>query len=366
MKQTDIAVVGGGPAGLCAAIVAASAGCRVTLIDDNSRLGGQLIKQTHKFFGSKAHYCGVRGIDIAKILEGKVYETGVEVLLDTTVIGLYDQNIIGLANQSAFDKLKYQALIVATGATENTLLFENNDLPGIYGAGAVQTLMNVYGIRPGRRILMVGSGNIGLIVSYQLLQAGMEVDAVIEALPTVGGYHVHAAKLARLGVPILTQHTISAAIGRRCVTGAEICRVNTRFQPIRGTTRRLKVDTICLAVGLTPASELLRMAGCRMVWVPELGGHVAWHDDNMQTSLPKVYVCGDASGIEEASTAMLEGRIAGAHAAMLLAGETARLAGVISDAQAELKAIRQGPFGEKTACGKTQLRSLGKTWRDDR
>lgn len=365
MRDTDIAVVGGGPAGLCAAIVAASAGCHVTLIDDNTRLGGQLIKQTHKFFGSKTHYCGVRGIDIAKILEEKLRETAVDVILGTTAIGLYDQNVMGLASQDTFSKLKYQTLIVATGATENTLLFENNDLPGIYGAGAVQTLMNVYGIRPGNRVLMVGSGNIGLIVSYQLIQAGIEVAAVIEALPTIGGYHVHAAKLARLGVPILTRHTITAAIGRRWVTAAEVCRVDQRFRPIAGTEKRLRVDTICLAVGLTPASELLRMAGCRMVWVPELGGHVAWHDENMRTSLPNVYVCGDVSGIEEASTAMLEGRIAGGHAAISLTGKKSGTVEIIADAQAQLSAIRQGPFGEKAACGKTKLCALGETTRND-
>ncbi len=358
MKQTDIAVVGGGPAGLCAAMVAASAGCQVTLIDDNIRLGGQLVKQTHKFFGSKAHYCGVRGIDIARLLEEEVLRTRVELLLGTTVIGLYDDDVLGLADCSTFARLKYKTLVVATGATENTLLFENNDLPGIYGAGAVQTLMNVYGVRPGTRVLMVGSGNIGLIVSYQLIQAGIGVAAVIEALPTIGGYHVHAAKLVRLGIPILTRHTITAAIGRNWVTGAEICRVNRHLKPVRGTERRLKVDTICLAVGLTPASELLRMAGCRMIWIPELGGHVAWHDDNMRTSLHNVYVCGDASGIEEASTAMLEGRIAGAHAAISLTGKTDGLKEIIADAQTQLDAIRQGPFGGKAACGKRQLRTL--------
>ncbi len=355
IKDGGIVIVGGGPAGLSAAIIAAQLGAPVTLIDDNPRLGGQLIKQTHKFFGSKSHYCGTRGVDIATILEQQLYSTPAKVILNTTVIGHFSPNILGLADRNTFTKLAYQRLIVATGANENTILFENNDLPGIYGAGAVQTLMNVFGIRPGNKVLMVGSGNIGLIVSYQLIQAGINVVAVIEALPKIGGYHVHAAKLARLGIPILTSYTIKAALGKEFVTGAVICRVDKNFKPIRGTEKRLKVDTICLAVGLSPLVELLSQIGCQMVFIPELGGQVAYHNANMETTVSGVYVAGDASGVEEASTAMLEGRIAGAHAAGNLLGKIAEAQAIINQAQSELAAIRQGPFGEKAAKGKEKM-----------
>ncbi|MFO7675635.1 MAG: NAD(P)/FAD-dependent oxidoreductase [bacterium] len=355
MSETELAVIGGGPAGLSAASVAAELGCRVTLVDDNDRTGGQLIKQTHKFFGEKSHYCGTRGMDIAGLLAGRLADLTVEVRPDTSVVGLFPGNLLGLADRRSFRRLRYRALVVATGAAENTLTFPNNDLPGVYGAGAVQTLMNVYGIRPGRRVLMVGSGNIGIIVSYQLLQAGIEVAAVVEAMPRVGGYHVHAAKLIRLGVPVLTSHTVLAAHGRECVTGATICRVDRRFRPVKGTERRLRLDTICIAVGLTPLSELLWQAGCRMVYVPELGGHVAWHDEEMQTSVPGVFLAGDVSGIEEASTAMLEGRIAGARAAIVLRGESAAARAVIDRSRAELCAIREGPFSSKVVCGKDRL-----------
>jgi sarcosine oxidase subunit alpha len=215
--------------------------------------------------------------------------------------------------------------------------------------------MNFYGVKPGSRVLMVGSGNIGLIVSYQLIQAGIEVAALVEALPRVGGYHVHAAKLARLGVPILTSHTVIRALGKEEVEGAVVCSVDKNFKPVPRTARRLKVDTICLAVGLTPLSELLWQTGCRMVYVPELGGHVAWHNENMQTSLDNIYLAGDVSGIEEASTAMLEGRVAGAHAAAQVLGLSPEAEKVITEAQAELCAIRKGPFGAKAACGKSKL-----------
>jgi sarcosine oxidase subunit alpha len=355
VKTTDIAIVGGGPAGMCAAIEAAGLGARVTLIDDGLRLGGQLVKQTHKFFGSKSHYCGTRGMDIAAIFADQLSKTSAEALLGTSVVGAFAGRVLGLASADRFTKLRYERLIVATGAAENNLLFAGNDLPGVYGAGAVQTLMNVYGVRPGRRALMVGSGNIGLIVAYQMIQAGIEVAAVVEALPHIGGYHVHAAKVARLGVPILTSHTIVAAFGTSRVTGAVTCKVGRGFQPKPGTNRRLTVDTICLAVGLTPLSEILWQLGCQMVCVPELGGNVAWHNESMETSVPGVYVAGDVSGIEEASTAMLEGRVAGAHAARSVLGPTCRCDDRLADARAELCAIRQGPFGDKAACGKQKL-----------
>jgi sarcosine oxidase subunit alpha len=355
VKTADVAIVGGGPAGLSAAAAAARLGARVTLIDDSDRPGGQLVKQTHKFFGSKSHYCGTRGMDIAGILEKEVRATSAELMRGTSVVGLYAGNVLALASRERFEKLGFKTLIVATGATENNVTFENNDLPGVYGAGAVQTLMNVSGVRPGSRVLMVGSGNIGLIVSYQMIQAGIEVAALVEALPKVGGYHVHAAKLARLGVPILTSHTVRRAVGREQVTGAVICRLNRRFKPVPGSEKTLKVDTICLAVGLTPLSELLWQAGCHMVFVPELGGHVAWHNENMQTSLCHIYLAGDVSGIEEASTAMLEGRVAGAHAAAQVLGPDPAADETVSRAQAELCAIRKGPFGDKAACGKARL-----------
>jgi sarcosine oxidase subunit alpha len=188
-----------------------------------------------------------------------------------------------------------------------------------------------------------------------MIQAGIDVVAVVEALPRIGGYHVHAAKLARLGVPILTSHTIISAMGKEEVEGAVLYSVGKNFKPLMRTARKLKVDTICLAVGLTPLSELLWQSGCQMVYVPELGGHVAWHNENMQTSLCNVYLAGDVSGIEEASTAMLEGRVAGAHAAAQVLGPSPETSQVITESQSELSSIRKGPFGDKAASGKARL-----------
>jgi len=357
VKSEELVIVGGGPAGLSAAIVAAQLGVSPLLIDDNPALGGQLVKQTHKFFGSRSLYCGTRGMDIARLLCDQLAATPARMLLNATAVGLYPGNVLAVAQPERFQKLKPSQIIFATGAAENTIAFPGNDLPGVYGAGAVQTLMNVYGVRPGRRVLMVGAGNIGLIVSYQLIQAGVEVACVIDVLPRIGGYHVHAAKLARLGVPILTSHTVVEALGAKCVEGVVIARVDRNFKVLPQTGRKLKLDVICLAVGLTPLTELLVQAGCRMVYVPELGGNVAWHDERMLTTVPGVYVAGDLSGIEEASTAMLEGRLAGAAAAEAIKGRSPESSRVIEQAQADLGCIRKGPFGEKAACGKAKLGS---------
>jgi sarcosine oxidase subunit alpha len=355
-----LAIVGGGPAGLSAAIAAARLGVDSVVIDENAVPGGQLIKQTHMFFGSREHHARVRGIDIGEILLDEIAGLPVRVMTDTTVLGLYPGRVLALLRNGRAHRLTAEAVIVATGASENMLAFPGSDLPGVYGAGAVQTLMNVDGVAPGKRVLMIGAGNIGLIVSYQLLQAGVEVAAVVEGLPEIGGYHVHAAKIRRAGVPILTSHTILSATGTDGVDGATIAAVDSSWNPVEGTERELSVDTICLAVGLTPNGELASQLGCEEAFVAELGGRVSVHDGNLETTVPGVYIAGDASGIEEASTAMLEGRLAGLAAASRLrpdadAAEVARLRAEVEEG---LRALRAGPFGQHARSGKEKMAEI--------
>jgi len=351
--NTEIIVVGGGPAGMMAALAAAKQGGRVLLIDENHQVGGQLIKQTHKFFGSKEEKAGIRGIKIAEELKQKIAEyKNIQLMLCTSLIGCYsDSNkhrVIAVTRLSKEDLLldiHCEKIIISCGAMENMLAFPGNDLPGVYGAGGVQTLMNVYGVKPGKQVLMVGAGNVGLIVSYQLLQAGVKVDRVVEALPAIGGYHVHAAKIRRAGVPIYTSHTIKEALGNEKVEGAVIVKVDNSFIPISGTEEKVKCDTICLAVGLTPSIRLLEQIGVQTEFIPEAGGHVAIHDLSMQTSVQGIYVAGDGSGIEEASTAMIEGQLAGVSAAQAL-GYDKNTQDIIRKCKDALKLFRAGPFGE--------------------
>jgi len=355
LRETDIAIIGGGPAGLSAAIYAASLGAKITLIDDGLELGGQLIKQTHKFFGSEAQFAGIRGIEIAKKLIQEIERhKNIELITNATVTGYYEDEVITIiqgADGNIMKKLKAQRIIVATGASENMLPFINNDLPGVYGAGAVQTLMNLYGVVPGNNVLMVGAGNIGLIVSYQLLQAGIKVEAIVEALPKIGGYLVHASKIRRLGVPIYTSHSLKEVYGTDCVEKAVISEINKNFEFIPGTEKELEVDTICLAVGLSPLSDLLWQAGCQMKYVAELGGHVALRDDNMKSSLDNIYIAGDVAGIEEASSAILEGKIAGLNAAVSLGYRVDNFLELNINLRKELKGLRANPLSEKVKIG---------------
>ena len=356
-RKTEVFIIGGGPAGLSAATVAAELGAQTLLVDDSARLGGQLIKQTHRFFGSSNRDAGIRGITIANKLceEVKSASDRLTVLENTAAVGFYANKEAGILSQSAYERVSYQAAIVCTGATENSLAFENNDLPGIYGAGGVQTLMNVHGIKPGQKILMVGSGNIGLIVSYQLIQAGVEVVGLVEGMPTIGGYLVHASKIRRLGVPIYTSHTILKALGETGVAGAVLCRVDEKFQAVPNTEFEVDCDCICLAVGLTPLIDLFQQAQCRMVHVGELGGLVPLHDSAMRTTNHDIFVAGDASGIEEATTAMLAGRIAGAKAYESIHGKSAKAEAIVEEAREELRTLRSGSTGDRIRWGRERV-----------
>ena len=367
--DVDILVVGAGPAGLCASIEATNHGATVILVDENLRVGGQLIKQTHKFFGSKHEKAGTRGIQIAKDLENEVKELEkkgkITLMLDSTVIGYYEgdgqKHKFGVMKRDDYESTLYEvnckAVIFACGAMENMLLFPGNDLPGVYGAGAVQTLMNVYGVKPGKKVIMVGAGNVGLIVSYQLLQAGIQVDRVVEAAPIIGGYHVHAAKLRRCGVPIYTSHSIKEVYGDGKVEGAVIVKLDGNWQPVKDSEEKVDCDTICLAIGLTPSTRLLSQVGVEMEFVPEAEGYVALHNDSMQTTVKGVYVAGDSSGIEEASTAMIEGKITGVSAVLLL-GYDKKAKALKKQYIMELERLRDGPFGEKPRVAKNKIKKL--------
>lgn len=313
VKEIEVAalIIGGGPSGLSAAIElaqhlpphAGAAGPQILLIDDKPRLGGKLVLQTHRFFGSvDAVYAGTRGIDIATKLEAAVREQGcVDVWANSTALAVYSDGKVGiLRDGERYVLVKPQALLVAAGAREKSLAFPGNTLPGVYGAGAFQTLVNRDRVRAAERLFIVGGGNVGLIAGYHALQAGIAVVGLVEALPECGGYKVHKDKLARMGVPIYTSHTILSANGPQAVESVTIARVDDRFQPIAGTERSFACDTVLIAVGLDPVDEFF-------VKAQEFG-------------LP-AFVAGDAKEIAEASAAIFSGKIKGLEMARFLGCE---------------------------------------------
>ena len=354
-QSFDIVVVGAGPAGLAAAIEAAKRGARTLVVDENNKPGGQLFKQIHKFFGSHEHRAGVRGYDIGRQLLDEAANSGVTVWLDTVVHGLFDSRVAVL-REGRHVTVETGRIILATGASENAVAFPGSTLPGVMGAGAIQTMINVHRVLPGKRFVMLGSGNVGLIVCYQLMQAGAEVLAVVEAMPSIGGYGVHAAKIRRAGVPILVGTTISRVVGQGKVEAVVLATLGPDGKIDPQSERTLAADTVGLAVGLTPLTELAWMAGCEFFFSPKLGGHLPLHDENMLTSLPYLYVAGDITGVEEASTAMEEGRLAGIATAESLGLVAAATAAADKAAvRQRIDVLRSGPFGKGRRLAKAEI-----------
>jgi len=329
VKDVGVLIIGGGPAGLSAAVELGKLGIDTLIIDDKDRLGGKLVLQTHKFFGSvEDSHAGSRGFEIAKILEEELDQyDSVDGWLNSTAVGVFSDAIVGVVKDKSYIKIRPKALLVATGAREKMLSFPGNTLPGVYGAGAFQTLVNRDLVKSSERVLIVGGGNVGLIAGYHAIQAGIEVVALVEALPQVGGYKVHADKLKRLGVPIFTQHTVVSANGNDQVESATIAQLDDAWNVIPKTNKTFDVDTVLIAVGLSEVNEFYHKAK-------------QWGMD--------VFAAGDAQEIAEASAAMFTGKIEG----LKIAKRLGRFSGDIPkewDEKALILKSKPGPVIEKAA-----------------
>ncbi len=302
--SVPVLIIGGGPAGLSAAIQLGQRNIQTLLVDDKPRLGGKLVLQTHRFFGSvDAAQAGTRGIDIAQQLAQDARQhASVKVWLNSPALAIFSDQKVGiLYNNKIYTLVKPQTLLIATGARERSLVFKGNTLPGVYGAGAFQTLVNRDLIKAAERIFIIGGGNVGLIAGYHALQAGIEVVGLAEVLPECGGYKVHKDKLARIGVPIYTSHTIISANGETQVNSVTIAAVDEQFQPIPGTEKSFACDTVLVAVGLDPVDEFTTKARAYGM---------------------RVFDAGDAQEVAEASAAMFSGKIAGVEIAQALESST--------------------------------------------
>ncbi len=328
--DVPVLIIGGGPAGLSAAVELGQLGVQTLLVDDKAKLGGKLVLQTHRFFGSsKAVYAGTRGIEIACKLSEKIEKLdSVSVWLETTAVGIYKNKIVGLlrSDLDQYILVRPEVLLVAAGARERSLPFKGNTLPGIYGAGAFQTLVNRDLVRPAENLFIVGGGNVGLIAGYHALQAGINVVGLVEAMPHCGGYKVHEDKLARFNVPILTSHTILESKGENHVQSVVIAEVDKNINPIPGTERKIACDCVLVAVGLNPVDEFIQMA--------------------QEVDLP-VYAAGDAAEIAEASAAIFSGRIKGLEIAQHLGVEVPD----VPDEWRKFEKILKSPPGKIVSLG---------------
>jgi NADPH-dependent 2,4-dienoyl-CoA reductase/sulfur reductase-like enzyme/Fe-S-cluster-containing hydrogenase component 2 len=288
--EIPVFIIGAGPTGMSAAIELGQIGVKCIICDDKHIPGGKLSLQTHNFFGSiRDCFAGSRGMDIGDSLASEIDKIKeIEIWTNSPVVGVFSDGLIGIIKNGKYLLIKPERLLIATGAREKTLAFPGCDLPGVYGAGAFQTLVNRDLIKPTDKLFIVGGGNVGLIAAYHALQAGIDVIGIVEALPHVGGYKVHLDKIKRLGMPVYTSHTVLRAEGKDHLERVVTAQINDKFQPINGTEAVYEADTLLIAVGLTPVDELRQQAEKYKI---------------------KTYAAGDADIIAEASAAMISGRM---------------------------------------------------------
>jgi len=322
--EVECLIIGGGPAGLSAAAELGRIGVQVLLVDDKDRLGGKLVLQTHKFFGSIDDcYAGTRGTDIGTLLEEEVegYES-VNCWRSCNAVAVFSDRRVGLVRAGGnYVLVKPETILIATGAREKSITFRGNTLPGVYGAGAFQTLVNRDLIRPAKKLFIVGGGNVGLIAGYHALQADIEVVGLVEALSECGGYKVHVDKLVRFGVPIYPRHTVVSANGSEHVESVTIAEIDSNWEIVPGTERSFACDTLLVAVGLDPVDEFYHKATAFGM---------------------RAFSAGDAAEIAEASAAMFSGKIQG----LTIARELGREVPEIPDEWAEVEEVLKSRPGQ--------------------
>ena len=290
--RTTVVIIGAGPAGLAVREEFNKYGVDNIVIDNNDKTGGQFTMQTHQlfFFEKEKRFGGMRGFDIARTLAG---ENTDGIYLNSTVWDLLEGKRVTVKNIQTEEIFFVDAdyLVVATGAVPFMPAFENDDLPGVYTAAVVQKMMNSELTLLGKNVLTIGAGNIGYLTSYQLMQAGAHVKAILEAMPREGGFPVQANRVRRLAIPILTSHMLLKAIPNKehnGIVGAVIARCEN-FRPVPGTETVIEgIDVINICTGLIPDNQLLTKGK------EVFGG--------------RCFAAGDAIRIGEGTSAVLKGR----------------------------------------------------------
>ncbi len=307
-QSVDVAVVGGGPAGISAAVEAARAGARVILVDDQPSLGGHLRFDVSSH-PEAARYPGMAGYEIAAHLAAEAQGTpNLEVLTDAIAFGLYEGNHLGVAQGTRLVRLRCKSIVVATGCQEVPTVFHGNDLPGVMLSTGVQRLMHLYGVRPGTRALVVTDNYRGYPVARELLEAGIDVVALADAREAVSSRRADTRGLEEGGVSVLAGHAIKEARGGRRVRQATLVDLKG------GDERRYGCDLVCTATSFDPATSLLYMAGCRLEYDEAIGETVPTE------MVPGIYVAGDVTGTHDLQAAILQGTVAGIEAASSLMG----------------------------------------------
>jgi thioredoxin reductase len=325
VETCDVAVIGGGPAGLAAALGARRAGAgKVLLLERERRLGGILNQCVHDGFGLFLYQETISGPEYAERLAEDVAREPIAVETGAMVLDLSPERVLRVNARRGYRLVEAGAVVLAMGCRERTR--DQIEIPGtrpagVLTAGLAQNLVNLQNLRVGREAVILGSGDIGLIMARRLLFEGIKVKGVFEILPWAGGLERNVRQcLSDFGIPLELRSTVVEIRGRDRVEGVVVAKVDEAMAPVAGTERVVPCDTLLLSVGLIPENELAKRAGVELS--PLTGGAVV--DETLMTSVPGIFSCGNVLHIHDvADWASFEGFAAGERAARYAAGERA-------------------------------------------
>lgn len=300
----DVVIIGGGPAGLAAAISAWESGVQdVLILEREQELGGILNQCIHNGFGLHTFKEELTGPEYAARYMEKAAELGIPALLETTVVGLTRQGetiqVTSVSRKDGLLQIEAKAVVLAMGCRERprgALNIPGFRPAGIFSAGTGQRLVNREGYLPGREVVILGSGDIGLIMARRMTLEGAKVKCVAELQPYSGGLKRNIVQcLDDYGIPLKLSHTVVDIRGRERVTGVTIARVDQHLKPIPGTEEDIDCDTLLLSVGLIPENELSREIGVELS--PATNGPVV--NESLETSIPGVFACGNVLHVHD-------------------------------------------------------------------
>ena len=318
MIHSDLVVIGGGPAGMAAAIEAKKNGLNdIIILERDHELGGILQQCIHNGFGLHIFGEELTGPEYAGRFIKEVVDLGISYRLDTMVLDISPDRVVTAVNHDdGLMKIKAGAVVLAMGCRERTrgaLNIPGARPAGIYTAGSAQRLVNMEGFMPGKEVVILGSGDIGLIMARRLTLEGVQVKMVCELLPYSGGLTRNIVQcLEDFGIPLKLSHTITKVHGNERVVGVTVSQVDDNRRPIPGTDEYVPCDTLLLSVGLIPENELSKSSGIKLDRVT--GGPVV--NEGMETSIDGVFACGNAVQVHDlVDYVTQESRVAGKSAA---------------------------------------------------
>ena len=300
-NSPEIIIIGGGPAGLAAAVAAYDSGCRdILILERETELGGILRQCIHPGFGLHRFKEELTGPEYAERFIVEVHKRSIPFQCDTMVLDISpDKTVTCISSEHGLQTFSPKAVVLAMGCRERprgALGIPGSRCAGIYSAGTAQRLVNLEGFMPGRRIVILGSGDIGLIMARRMTLEGAKVLAAVELMPYSSGLKRNIVQcLDDYGIPLMLSHTVTKIHGRERLEGVTICAVDERRRPVKGTEQYIECDTLLLSVGLIPENELSKTAGVQLDGAT--AGPVV--DQRLETSVPGVFACGNVLHVHD-------------------------------------------------------------------